>query len=348
MSTLKNAFVHFFLAITVIATFGCTKKESKEVNLAIWGNFLAPELAKKFTEETGIKLNVSNYTSNEELLAKVQAGSGGIDVAVPSDYMVQIMIKLGLLEELDMAQIPNKEFFASEWLNQSFDPGNKYSLPYAWNTAGIAVNKELYKGKIKSWKDVFENPELKGKYSLLDDVRETVGLALKTNNASVNSIDPKDLEKAKALLLKIKPDVKMFRSDTVEALVNKEIAVAHAYSSDALLAASESNGTIEYILPETGGTKAMDNLVIFKGAKNKENALKLLNFMSGKEANLVFVKTAKAGPVLKTTREQLPADMKSNPSLFPESKVLSKFESLQDLGDNTKLYDDVWTSVKSE
>lgn len=92
-----------------MTVFGCTKKETKEVNLAIWGSYLSPEVIEKFSKETGIKINSSNYTSNEELLAKVQAGSGGIDVAVPSDYMVQIMIKLNLLEPLDMAQIPNKD-----------------------------------------------------------------------------------------------------------------------------------------------------------------------------------------------------------------------------------------------
>ncbi len=347
MSTLKNYFLHFFLAAAVIATFGCTKKESKEVNLAIWGSYLSPELVEKFTKETGIKINVSNYTSNEELLAKVQAGSSGIDVAVPSDYMVQIMIKLDLLEPIDMAKITNKDLFAQEWMNQSFDPGNNFSLPYAWSTAGIAVNRALYKGEIKDWKDFLENPELKGKFSLLDDVREVTAMALKFNGATVNSVDPKELEKAKALLLKVKPNVKMFRSDTVEALVHKEIAVAHAYSSDALMAGSKDSN-IEYILPASGGTKAMDNLVVLKNAKNKENAFKLLDFMSSKESNLNFVVRSRGGPVLKTTRDLLPADIKNNPSLFPDSKTLSKFESLHDLGENTKLYDTIWTSVKSE
>lgn len=352
MSTLKNIFKHFFVALVfssvILTVFGCTKKETKEVNLAIWGSYLSPEMMEKFSKETGIKINASNYTSNEELLAKVQAGSGGIDVAVPSDYMVQIMIKLNLLEPIDMAQIPNKDLFAQEWMNQSFDPGNKYSLPYAWSTAGIAVNRELFKGKITDWKDVLENPELKGKFSLLDDVREVMAMALKTNGASVNSVDPKDLEKAKALLLKVKPAVKMFRSDTIESLVHKEIAVAHAYSSDALVAQAETNGQIEYILPASGGTRAMDNLVVFKNAKNKANAFALLNFLSSKDSNLEFVTRAKGGPVLKTTRDLLSPELKGNKSLFPEASTLSKFESLNDLGENTKLYDAIWTSVKSE
>lgn len=352
MSTQKNVFTNFLVALlffsVILTSFGCTKKDSKEVNLAIWGSYLSPEMMEKFSKETGIKINSSNYTSNEELLAKVQAGSGGIDVAVPSDYMVQIMIKMNLLEPIDITQIPNKDLFAQEWMNQSFDPGNKYSLPYAWSTAGIAVNRELFKGEIKDWKDVLDNPELKGKFSLLDDVREVMAVALKANGASINSTDSKDLEKAKALLLKVKPSVKMFRSDTIESLVHKEIAVAHAYSSDALVAQAETKGNIEYILPSSGGTRAMDNLVIFKNGKNKANALALLNFLSSKDTNLEFVTRAKGGPVLKTTRDLLPADLKSNKSLFPEASTLSKFESIKDLGENTKLYDDIWTSVKSE
>ncbi len=348
MSTLKNAFVHFFMVMVVIATVGCTKKDSNEVNLAIWGSYLAPEMVEKFQKETGIKMNVSNYTSNEELLAKVQAGSGGIDVSVPSDYMVQIMAKLNLLEPLDMALITNKDHFDPIWMNQPFDPGNKFSLPYAWSTAGIAVNRDLYKGEIKDWKDVFENPELNGKFSLLDDVREVMAMALKYHGASVNSVEVSELEKAKAFLLKIKPNVKMFRSDTVESLVNKEVAVAHAYSSDALMASAQTNGKIEYILPASGGTRAMDNLVIFKNSKNKENAYRLIDFLSSQESNLMFVTRSKVGPVLKTTKEALPVEMKNNKSLFPEAKVLSLFENINDLGENTKLYDAIWTSVKSE
>lgn len=351
MSTAKKILVPLIAVIFVLLQAGCFKKSGevrREVNLAIWGNYIESDLVKKFTEQTGIKVNMSNYASNEELLAKVQAGSSGIDVAVPSDYMVAIMIKLGALREIDPQLVPNRELVSKEFLNQDFDPENKYSLPYSWSTAGIAVHRDLFKGEIKSWKDVFENPELKGKLSLLDDVREVTAAALKMHGYSVNTTQKEELKKAEKTLLSVKPHVKMFRSDTVESLMKKEVAVAHSYSTDALIAASKSGGKIEYILPTEGGTRAIDTVVILKGAKNVAEAHQLVNFMLSPEANVSFVKHVFGGPVLKTTKEKLPVEIQQNASLFPSADLLSKFEGIRDLGSLTQLYDDLWTRVKTE
>jgi spermidine/putrescine transport system substrate-binding protein len=370
MSRLVLSQLFFSLALLAAAA-GCTKKSdspnlspnlspnsspdaakaganAKEVSIAIWSNYLSQEVQDKFTAATGIKLRVSNYASNEELLAKVQAGAAGIDVAVPSDYMVDVMIKLGVLQPLDAAKIPNRAGLDPGLLKQSFDPENKYSLPYAWSTAGIAVNRELFKGSLKSWKDLFTSKELAGKFSLLDDVREVTGAALKMNGFSVNSVNQAELDKAKATLKDARPRVKMYRSDTIDPLVNKEIAVAHAFSSDALKAADKTNGAIEYVLPEEGGTRAIDNVVLLKSAVNVEAAHQLINFLLSKESNVAFVTSSFGGPVVLATRELLPPKLRNNPALFPSPAVLSKLERIHDVGDATKLYDRLWTEVKAE
>jgi spermidine/putrescine transport system substrate-binding protein len=354
MSTVKKSFATLvFFTSFLTALTGCKKSTDastghREVNLAIWGNYLNGQQAEIFTQKTGIKINISTYASNEELLAKVQAGAAGIDVAVPSDYMVSIMTKLGVLEELDKSKIPNAAQVSTELLNQTFDPQNKFSFPYAWATAGIAVNRELFKGTIKSWKDVFTNPELAGRISLLDDVREVTAAALKYNGYSVNTINPVELKAAEATLLKLKPKVKMFRSDTIDSLLKKEIIVAHSYSTDALQAVAQSGGKIEYVLPEEGGTRSIDNLVILKSAKNKAEAHELINYLLSSDVNLNFVKTVWGGPVLKTTQALLPENMKTSGALFPPASKMSKFESIQDLGENTRLYDELWTKVKTD
>ncbi|AHZ83982.1 hypothetical protein EP01_03355 [Bdellovibrio bacteriovorus] len=331
---------------------GCTKKsaevsEAKEVNLSIWGNYISPELQAQFEKETGIKINISNYSSNEELLAKVQMGSSGIDVAVPSDYMVEVMSKMNLLEALNPDQISNKTLIDPQFLKQNYDPENKFSLPYIWTTAGIAVNRDLYKGPIKSWKDLLENPQLKGKFALLDDVRETLGAALKMNGFSVNSTNPEEINKAKATLLKAKKNVKMFASDTIDILNNKEVAAAQTYSSDALQAADKSPGKIEYIIPEEGGTFAIDNLVIIKGAKHPEAAHKLINFLLSEQAEINRVKTILGGPVLKNTKAALPKELQNNRALFPDEATLKKLERIQDQGEKNKLFEDSWTEIKT-
>ncbi len=353
LQTLSILFISGFIAL------GCTKKtspqeqdsaaasESKIVNLSIWGNYISPEMQAKFEKETGIKINISNYSSSEELLTKVQMGSSGFDVAVPSDYMVGIMKKMNLLEPIDDRQVPNKGLISEQFLKQDYDPENKFSLPYAWTTMGIAINKKLFKGSIKSWKDFFTNPDLDGKIALLDDVRETIAAALIMNGASANSVSPADLAKAKATLLGAKKRVKMFTSDTVDILKNREVVAAQAYSSDALQAAQQAGGEIEFIIPEEGSTVAIDNLVIIKGSKHPVAAHKLINFLISQEAELNKVEVIRAGPVLKTTQAKVAKDLRTNKILFPETKDFKKLEIIHDLGESNKLWDQVWTEVKT-
>ncbi|MGZ3771628.1 MAG: ABC transporter substrate-binding protein [Bdellovibrio sp.] len=332
---------------------GCTKNSqteggSKVVNLSIWGNYLSPKMQAEFEKETGIKLNISNYSSNEELLAKVQMGSSGIDVAVPSDYMVDIMRKMNLLESLSKGSLPNMALISDRYLKQDFDPQNQFSSPYAWSTTGIAVNRTLYKGPIKGWKDLLANDELKGKFALLDDVRETLGAALKMNGFSVNTTNPAEIQKAKESLLNAKKNIKMFSSDSIDILKNKEVVAAQAYSTDALQAGAKSAEKIEYILPEEGSTFTIDNLVIIKGAKNIEAAHKLINFLISEKAQLDKVTTIFAGPILKTTRTQLPKELQSNAALFPSEEILKKMERIKDLGEKNKIYESSWIEVKTK
>lgn len=347
------------LVLTAFLGFSsCTKKDaapnatsekltSREVNLAIWNNYISDASLEKFAKETGIKVNVTTYASNEELLAKVQSGASGIDVAVPSDYMVDVMIKSGLLEKLNPTKIPNKSDVVESVLKQDFDPQNEYSLPYAWSTTGIAYNSEKFKGKMESWKDFFEDPTVAGKVSMLDDEREAFAAALKYSGFSVNTISKDEIEKASALLKQFKKKLKMFRSESIDALTNEEVIVAHAYSSDALQAQIKTKGKIKFILPKEGGTKAIDNVVVLKGSANLDSAHALINYMLSKDVNVEFVKTVMGGPVLKGTKAALPEEIANNPSLFPADEQLTRFEKLVDVGDHLKLYDKAWTKIKT-
>ncbi len=344
---MKN-FILVAFSIFILFVTACTPKTaSKELNLAIWGDYMNEAVKAQFEKETGIKVNISNYSSNEELLAKVQSSAGGIDMAVPSDYMVGIMAKLDLLERLDKNKIPNQAEVLPEFLSQEFDPANEFSLPYAWSTVGIAYNTKLVKNIPTSWHDLFDS-EYKGRLSVLDDVREAMAMALKHEGFSVNTTKPAEIAKAKEVLLKLKPNLKMFRSDTIEPLANKEIAVAHVYSTSGIAAEMHSQGEIKFVMPSEGGTKAIDNMVIFKGSKNSENAHALMNFLLNKDANASFVKTIYGGPVVKGVKEILPENVRKHAALFPEGHSLEKYEFIRDLGKDLKMYDESWTQVKTQ
>jgi spermidine/putrescine transport system substrate-binding protein len=353
---LNLSFFSILVVLLGLTTVSCTKKNNttetkqpaQELNLAIWGNYISDEVIQSFFKSTGIKINISNYSSNEELLAKMQTGGAGIDLAVPSDYMVDIMIKQKLLSPLDLNQIPNKQNVESKWLNQTYDKGNMYSMPYAWATTGICINRDLYKGKISSWKELFASKDLDGKVSLLDDVREVTGAALKSIGYSLNSKTESEVLKAQNLLVQFKPKVKMFRSDIIDAVKNKEVAVAQSYSSDAIKASFETDGKIEYVIPSDGSTLSIDNMVIPEKAKHKEAAHKLINHLLSTDSNLSFVLNNKGGPITIGIQDKLPPELKNNKALFPDAKVLAKLEKIQDIGDATKIYDRVWQKVKSE
>jgi spermidine/putrescine transport system substrate-binding protein len=321
---------------------------TKVVNLAIWSNYIKPEVLEEFQKRTGLKVQVSNYSSNEELLAKLQAGASGYDVVVPSDYMVFAMSKLGLLKELDFTQIPNFKSIDPQFTKKQFDPANKYSVPYDWGTTGIAINRSLYKGKISGWKDLFNNVDLAGKMTLLDDVRETIGAALKSQGLSLNSKNPADLKKAEELLLKVRPRVKAFTSEPMMPLVNGETAVAHAYMSDALQAGKQTAGKIEYIIPEEGATLWIDNLVIPNGAQNTAAAHALINFLLEPKIGVQTTLAVLVAPTNKDAYQLLPSDLQSNPVLFPKGPILQKLEMLEDLGESLTLWDRTWTEIKAK
>lgn len=347
-----------FVWVLMALFSGCTKKSETQqseavtgstlVNLAIWSNYVSPELLADFQKKTGIQVQVANYSSNEELLAKLQAGAAGYDVAVPSDYMVYAMIKLGLIRELDYSQLPNFKSIETKFLKKPYDPTNKFSVPYDWGTTGIAVNRTLYKGEIKGWKSLFSNPELAGKFTLLDDVRETIGAALKAQGFSLNSKNPAELAKAKALLLQNRAKVKAFTSEPLMPLVNGETPVAHAYMSDALQARKQTGGKIEYIIPEEGGTLWVDNLVIPNGALHLKEAHAFINFLLEAKSNVSTVMSVFVAPANREAFALLPKDFQTNTMLFPSDAALAKCEMIQDLGETLAQWDRVWTEIKAQ
>jgi spermidine/putrescine transport system substrate-binding protein len=353
---IKKVLLFFVSAALVVS---CTKKvpsvnnidnsqETKyqQVNLFIWSNYISNDLIKEFEEKTHIKVVISNYASNEELLAKLQAGATGYDIIVPSDYMINIMIKLNLLKTLDKNKIPNAANLDANFLTQEFDPKNEFSLPYGWTTTGIAINRKYFKDPIKSWKDLFENPKLKGKISVLDDNREVFAAALKQLGFSVNTQNVDEIKKAKDYLVAHKAQTKSYLADPMESISMGEVWAAQMYSSDALQA-QEKNKDIEYVLPSEGCTLAIDNLAIPQTAKNTEAAYQLINFMLSQKTSLNFVKVVKGSPVVKGVKEELPEALQKNENLFPPLAQIKKMEMMKDLGKLTLEYDKLWTELKS-
>ncbi|MBN20546.1 MAG: hypothetical protein CL678_04590 [Bdellovibrionaceae bacterium] len=340
--------MNLILGLTfVLHLSGCFSDSSpKEVNLAIWGQYLPDHVYQKFEKTTGLKLNLFHYASNEELLAKIQAGANDFDVIVPSDYMISVMTQLSLLEPLQTQKIKNFNALDKKLLDQPFDPKNQYSLPFSWGTTGVARNQALYPKKIESWKQIFSDPDLDGKLSLLDDIRETIGMALIKNGHSPNSTDPKQLDQAKKDLIALKPRVKLFDSDTQKLLLSKEVAVAHAYSTDTFQAFRQLGEVIEYAIPKEGCVLWIDNLAIPKGAPHLQNAHLLINFLLEEEnMSLASAQTGTFPSHTKSFQKLKPLFQKLK-GMIPTPTQLKKCQSIRNIGPEIQLWDRMWTAIK--
>ena len=200
---------------------------AEELNIYNWGEYINPEVLKKFETETNIKVNLSTYSSNEEMLAKIQGGATGYDIVFPSVHMQDIMAKLGLLEKTDINQYEGFKNIDPAFLRAKSDPKGEYCLPYAWGTVGIGYNRKVLGKDITGWKDLIETVKAKNlKFALLDDMREVLGVGLILNGKSVNSTDQEDLKQAAQTIIDMKPYVAAFTYESrpmVAALTREKV-----------------------------------------------------------------------------------------------------------------------------
>jgi len=299
-----------------------------------------------FEKEFGVKVVYDNYSSNEELLAKLQTGAANYDLIFPSDYMVGIMAKQGLLMPLDLKNIPNFKNVEARFKNLPFDPGNKYSIPYFWGTTGIGYNAEKVSEKVDSW-NILWNEKYSGRISMLDDMRGIANAALKLLGYSINTTDPKQINEAKQLLLKQKPLIKAYASDTyIDFLVSGDIWLSQAYSGDVFQVIKE-NKAVKYAIPKEGTDMWVDNMCIPKGARNKYTAEVFISYILRPDVSADICNYTWYANPNEAARKLIKPEILNNPSIYPPKEILDKCEFQKDAGGATKLYEQLFNEVKS-
>lgn len=259
-----------------------TNQDDNNLYIYNWGDYIDPTLIEKFEDESGYNVIYETYDSNESMYVKIKSGSSPYDVIFPSEYMIDKMKSESLLMELDKQKIPNITNIDPYFLNQKFDFGNKYSLPYFWGTVGIAYNPNIYEQlgieKPTQYKDLW-NPALVGNVLLLDGAREVVGSSLNSLGYSLNSSNDNELEQAKQNLLNLAPNIKGVVGDEIKMLMaNNEAAAAIVWAGDAKVIQS-NNPNIKFITPSEGSNIYLDNIAIPKTSKNVEGAYEFINFL---------------------------------------------------------------------
>jgi len=341
------------LALLAILIAGCGGQgKSDEVNLYAWSEYIPQSILDGFEEETGIKVNYDAYSSNEELLAKLQAGASGYDVIIPSDYIVTIMAAQGMLEELDLNEMPNFKNIGDEFKDLVFDPGNKYTVPYQWGTSCLVVDTSKVTQPITSWRDLWD-PQFAGKVVLLDDQREVLGMVLAVLGYDNNSTDLAQLEEAQAMFNELMPNVRLFDSDSPKtALLAGEVWIGQTWNGEAAIAHME-NSAIEYVFPEEGCNMWYDNLAIPADAPHIDAAYLLIDYILRPESGVAITyefpysnPNVAALELLATEDPDTYDAYMSFSATNPSAEEMAKLYTIEDVGDATEMWDRIWTEVK--
>jgi spermidine/putrescine transport system substrate-binding protein len=303
-----------------------------------WGDYIDPALIKKFEKQTGLKVIYQTFDSNEAMMAKIAQGGATFDVAVPSEYAISKMKEDGLLIPLDHSQLPNLKYINPRFLNLSFDPGNRYSVPYFWGTVGIVYNPSMLGGKkITSWNDLWD-PDLRNQILLVDGAREVIGMGLNSLHYSLNDTNKEHLQEAKEKLDRLVPNVKAIVGDEIKMLLaNEEAAIGVVWSGDAAEIIAE-NDKLDYVVPKEGSNLWFDNMVIPKTAKNIEGAHAFINFMldpknAAQNAEYVGYSTPNEKAL-----DYMPKEITEDKRFYPDFDSIGNLEVYENLGKRMLAY----------
>ena len=313
-----------------------------------WFEYMPQELLDKFAAEHGVEVTMDTYDSNEAMLASLKAGKlGSYDVAVPGDYMVEIMAGEGMLDEVEPGELANAGNIEAQWVDVPFDPGRKHSIPYQWGSTSFSVNRDVYSGDIATTRILFDPPEeLRGKINMLDSQGEVMLMASLHLGIPQCTTDREQLKSLDALLQGAKQHWASFGSDIAkDVLVSGDAAAGMIYNGFSAKGRAEG-ANIEYAYPREGYVVWMDNVVLLKDAPNRANAIKFMDFLLEPENIAAVTNFARYAAGVKGVTDLLDEELKSSPeSVPPADAPPGTFIAVCDQK-TQEVYDAIWTRLK--
>lgn len=340
----KIIFISLFIVFAGIIS-GCSNGSGEELYFYNWGDYIDEDLVAQFEEETGITVISENYDSNEAMYQKIKNGGSNYDLLIPSEYMVEKMINEDMLEKLNFDNIPNAKNIDSRLLGTVTDPENLYTVPYMWGTLGILYNKDMINegDVVDSWEILWDKDYEKNIF-MYNSQRDSFAVALKKLGYSLNTVDANELEEAKELLILQKPLVTAYVGDTVkDSMINGEAALAVVYSGDAVYCQT-LNESLDFAIPKEGTNIWFDCMVIPKGAENKENAEKFIDFLCRDDiatinSNYIGYTTANINAI-----ENVDDELKEQSGFIIDTSTI-EMEFFNDIGTSIEVYDKLWTEI---
>ncbi len=313
----------------------------KELHLYNWSDYIAEDTVPNFEKEFGVKVTYDTYESNEEMVAKLQAGATGYDVVVPSGYIIPVLVATDTIMSLNPKYITNGGNVSSIFRKLPSDPDDEYTVPWQWGTTGIAYRTDKIKIPVDSW-DVFHDRKYAGKLTMMDDGREVIGAELRHRGHSLNSTDPAELDQAKTDCISAKKNLKAYISAPVKAqLISGDVWISQLWNGDTTQAKAEQP-SLTYVIPKEGCTIWGDSMVIPKSAPNKRAAHEWINYILRPEVGAALSEATGYG----TPNASAAAVMK-DPVPYPTDAELTRLEYQVDLGKDTATWDRIWTEIKS-
>ncbi len=331
-----------------------------KLHLYNWNNYIAPETVERFEAFCKCEVVQTYYSDNEELLAKLAAGAKGYDVLVPTSNAVQALIRGGQLKPLDKTQLPNVKNVNPAYLDTAFDPGNKYSVPYAYSLTLIGYNDQKIKElglPTDTWAVIFDPKHLekvKGRVTVLDSSTEVFAAALKYLGYSANDVDEKHWREATDVIKKAKGYWAAFNASSyIKELTVGNIWLVHGYSNDIFQANLDAQAAkrpfrILHGLPKEGAVLAVDNMVIHKDAPRPDLAHKFINFMLDGKNSAELTNLIGSGNANADALKYIAPEIAKNPAIFPDAAMVSKLEQSKDLtAAQRRLRSRLWTEIKA-
>lgn len=333
--------------LLLIFVAGTSFAQKNVVNVYTWTRYIPHAVLQQFEKETGIKIHLAEYDTNEILYSKIKANPHiGYDVIFPSSYYVDRMRKQKMLMPLEKSASPNRRYINPLLMNKAYDRGNHYSLPYLWGTTAIVVDKRYWDpAKIKTWGQLWES-KYKNQLLLNDDTRDVFAIALRTLGYGINDTSPKHIKEAYQKLLKLKPNIRLFNTSAALSIyADNDVTIGMAQSGDIILA-GRVNPNLVYIYPEDGFSIWMDCMVIPKYAPHYDNAMIFINFMTRPDiakqvAESIGFSTPNSGAL-----KMLPAKLRNDPTFNPPKKVLKRGQMQVDIGETIQTYQHYWQLLK--
>ena len=329
------------------ADTGASLPTTTELNIYAWADEIPEDIVADFEEETGITVTFDTFDSNEAMVTKLQSGATGYDLVNPSQYAVQQLAGLELIQELDHAMLPSLGNVPEEFQQAEYDPGNKWSVPILWGTTAMAYNSEFIKEDLTSW-NALADPKYEGKIMMLDNMLAAYIPALQVNGYDAGSTDEAEVEVATQWLMDQKPLLQGYNAtNNAELLAKGQVWVELAWNSQ-IVPLMADHPELVWVLPEEGFSFWTDSLSITKDAENVANAYKFIEYLLQPEVAAKMCEESGIAVPNTPMMELLPEDVANNPAMFVPAEDMERADVILDPEGATAAYQEGWTKVRAE